>query len=177
MGARRPAPARPEPRAPAPVPRGRGGSSVDAGFTLVEVMAVVVVIVSTASVAVLIRALRVIRDNADGVMAASIARSGVDYLRTLGTTVIPIGLVVGAVPPGQCRARVDPRLLDPKVTIRSTSNWVAVSASARPSAHAVRELTRLSDGVVETVDMVRGSVTAALGDADGARLSEMLEAY
>ncbi len=43
--------------------------------------------------------------------------------------------------------------------------------------HAVTELTRLPDGFVEAVDMVRGSMTAALGDADGARLSEVFEAY
>jgi prepilin-type N-terminal cleavage/methylation domain-containing protein len=98
----------------------------DGGFTLVEVLVAVVVfvVVSSATLAVLIQALRVIRENSDRAMAASIARSQVEYLRSLGTSAIPIGLLVGAVPPGQDASRVDPRLLDPEFTIRTTSNWV-----------------------------------------------------
>lgn len=98
----------------------------DEGFTLVEVLVAVVVfvVVSSATLAVLVQALRVIRENSDRAMAASIARSQVEYLRSLGTSAIPIGLLVGAVPPGQDASRVDPRLLDPEFTIRTTSNWV-----------------------------------------------------
>jgi len=42
-------------------------------------------------------------------------------------------------------------------------------------AHAVAELTRLPDGFLDAVDLVRRSMTSALGDADGARLAEVFE--
>ncbi len=193
------------PRAPASVPRRRGGCSAekdlqrgtsDRGFTLVEVMVAVVifVIVSTATVAVLVQALRVIRDNADRVMAANIARSQVEYLRTLGTTAIPIGLMSGAVPPGQSANRVDPRVLDPKFTIRTTSNWVGFSqtqnacAAAVPGQAYMRVTVEVSspnlsrpvsvDTVIfpETTYQVTGSgsATVALVDQVGAPVSDVL---
>lgn len=184
------------PRVPAPVPRGRGDSSADTGFTLVEVMAAVVVfvIVSTASVAILIQALRVIRDNADRVMAASIARSEVEYLRSLGTTAIPIGLTVGAVPAGQSTARVDARLLDPNFTIRTTSNWVGFSqtqnacTAAAPGQAYMRVSVEVSSQNLAkpvTVDTVvfpetayqvsgSGSATVKLIDQVGSAVSDVV---
>ncbi len=185
------------PRAPASVPRGRRGSSADEGFTLVEVMAAVVifVIISTATVAILIQALRVVRDNSDRVMAASIARSEVEYLRTLGTTAIPIGLMVGPYPAGQSASlRVDPRMLDPKFTIRTTSNWVGLNqsqtacAAASPGQAYMRVTVEVSSQNLPSpvsVDTVifpdsayqvtgAGSATVALVDQVGSPVSDVL---
>ncbi len=41
--------------------------------------------------------------------------------------------------------------------------------------HAVSAITRLPDGFVDAVTLVRRTMTAALGDADGARLAEVFE--
>ena len=195
-GALRPAPARPVPAAPAPVPPGRGGRPGDAGFTLVEVMAAIVVfvVVSTATVAILIQALRVVRENADRVMAASIARSQVEYLRTLGTSNIPIGLTVGAVPAGQSTARVDPKLLDAAFTIRTTSNWVGFDqtenscTAATPGQSYLRVTVEVSSanlGRPITMDTVifpdtsaqvsgTGSATVSVVDQVGAPVSDVV---
>ncbi len=185
------------PRVPAFVPRGRRDSSAEAGFTLVEVMAAVVifVIISTATVAILIQALRVVRDNSDRVMAASIARSEVEYLRTIGTTAIPIGLTVGPYPAGQSASlRVDPRMLDPKFTIRTTSNWVGLNqtqtacAASSPGQAYMRVTVEVSSqnlGRPVTVDTVifpettyqvtgSGSATVALIDQVGSPVSDVL---
>lgn len=40
---------------------------------------------------------------------------------------------------------------------------------------AVAEITRLPDGFIDAVSLVRRSMTTALGDADGARLAEVFE--
>ena len=173
-----------------------GGDRRDAGFTLVEVMAalVVFVIVSTATVAILIQALRVVRENSDRVMAAGIARSQVEYLRSLGTTAIPIGLTVGAVPAGQSAARVDPRLLDPEFTIRTTSNWVGFDqtqnscTASTPGQAYLRvsvEVSSANLGQPITADTVifpdtvtqtsgTGSATVSVVDQAGASVSDVL---
>lgn len=41
--------------------------------------------------------------------------------------------------------------------------------------HAIAEITRLPDGFVDAVALVRRSMTTALGDADGGRLAEVFE--
>lgn len=43
------------------------------------------------------------------------------------------------------------------------------------ATHAVSTLTRLPDGFVDAVALVRRTMTEALGDADGSRLSEVFE--
>ena len=166
----------------------------DAGFTLVEVLAAVVVfvVVSTATIGVLVQALRAVRENSDRSMAASIARSQVEYLRSLGTSAIPIGLLEGAVPPGQDATRVDPALLDPGFTIRTTSNWVGFDqttsscAAATPGQAYLRvsvEVASRNLGVPTTIDTVifpntttsqagTGSATIAIIDQVGRPVSD-----
>ena len=41
--------------------------------------------------------------------------------------------------------------------------------------HAVAQLTRLPDGFVDAVGLLRQSMTQSLGDADGARLAEVFK--
>ena len=70
------------------------GRAPDEGFTLVEVIAAmtVFIIVSTGAIAVLVGALRIVRENADRAVASSIARSYVEDLRTLGADALTPGL-------------------------------------------------------------------------------------
>jgi len=73
----------------------------DEGFTLIEVLAAVFIFiaVSAATIAILLLALRTIDQNNERVLAANVARSQVEYLRTLGASNITPGLTYDQ-PPG-----------------------------------------------------------------------------
>lgn len=87
----------------------------DGGFSLVEVMVAMVIfaVVSTATVTIVIQALRTVRENSERVMAANIARSQVEALRFQGAETIPIGLSEGG-----------PVGMDPAFSVTTTANWV-----------------------------------------------------
>ena len=74
--------------------RGAAARGNDSGFTLMEVMVAlgVFLAVTAATVTILLAALATVRENADRVLAASIARSQVEDLRLAGAEEIPIGL-------------------------------------------------------------------------------------
>lgn len=92
----------------------------DRGFTLVEVMAAmtVFIIVSTASLTILVNSIRTIRENNDRVYAASLARSEVDRLRTLGTYGLVAGVATNQVAVG-----------GKTFTVTTTSMWVPLSST------------------------------------------------
>lgn len=115
----------------------------DAGFTLVEVMAAMVlfILISTTTAAILIQGLSTLRENADRVSAANIARTEIEYLRDLARrdpSIIPIGQFEGPIPPAtdvKFNPDLDPNYLDPILrtsdyTITTTSNWVSFASIA-----------------------------------------------
>ncbi|MDP4805002.1 MAG: carboxypeptidase-like regulatory domain-containing protein [Actinomycetes bacterium] len=89
----------------------------DAGFTLVEVLAAVVVfvVISAATVTLLIQALGTIDDNNERVLAANVARSQVEYLRTIGADNITPGLTYDQ-PPGT----------PPGYVVETSAQWIGV---------------------------------------------------
>ncbi len=100
-----------------------GAVRADDGFTLVEVIAaaVIFVVVSTATLGLLINAIQAVRDNADRVYAAGLARSEVENLRGIGAYGITLGLVTRTV-------------TTPKGTfdISTTSQWVGLNQTTSP---------------------------------------------
>ena len=134
----------------------------EGGFTLIEVLAamVVFIVVSTATVSILILALRTVRENDDRVQAANIARSQVDAMRFLGAASIPKGLTIGG-----------PAGTDSSFTVRTTANWVGlgqqVSAceAAEPGQAYVRVHVEVTSAnlsgpqVIDTVVAPEGSQT------------------
>jgi prepilin-type N-terminal cleavage/methylation domain-containing protein len=119
------------------------------GFTLVEVLAAMFlfVILSTATAAILIQGMTALRENADRVTAANIARSEIEYLRDLARLdpdIIPIGQFTGAIPPATAPEfvsllstdYVDPILLNTDYEINTTSQWVDFASLADPSPDA-----------------------------------------
>lgn len=93
----------------------------DSGFTLVEILVagVVFALTATATVAILITAIRTVRENSHRVYAANLARAEVDRQRELGTAGITIGNVISTstTPMGT-------------FTISTTSNWVGLNQAA-----------------------------------------------
>lgn len=89
----------------------------DEGFTLIEVLAAVFIFiaVSAATIAILLLALRTIDQNNERVLAANVARSQVEYLRTLGASNITPGLTYDQ-PPGT----------PPGYTVETSAQWVGV---------------------------------------------------
>lgn len=89
----------------------------DEGFTLIEVLAAVVIfiVLSTATVSLLLLALRTIDENNERVLVANVARSQVEYLRALGTGNITPGLSYDQ-PPGT----------PPGYTVETSAQWVGV---------------------------------------------------
>lgn len=168
-------------RVRAPVAFRAGG---DDGFTLVEVIAAmaIFVLVSTATVSILILALRTVRENSDRVRAANIAQSQVDQLRFLGAELIPEGLSLGG-----------PIGTDPAFTVRTTANWVGLSQSvsacvaAQPGQSYVRVHVEVSSAnltgpqVIDTVVVPdsgatsdgTGGATVAVVDQLGAPVSDV----
>lgn len=92
--------------------------SDDDGFTLVEILVATLVfaLTATATVAILITAIRTVRENSDRVYAANLARSEIDRQRELGTDFITIGNTTSTTttPEGV-------------FTISTTSNWVGLN--------------------------------------------------
>lgn len=162
----------------------RARAGADEGFTLVEVLAamVVFILVSTATVSILIVALRTVRENSDRVQAANIARSQVDQMRFLGAALIPKGLSLGG-----------PAGTDPRFTVRTTANWVGLSQTvsaceaAEPGQAYVRVHVEVSSAnltgpqVIDTVVVPEsgdtadgtGAATVAVVDQLGAPVSDV----
>ena len=96
----------------------QAASDEDAGFTLVEILVATLVfaLTATATVAILITAIRTVRENSDRVYAANLARSEVERQRELGTDLITIGntTTTTTTPEGV-------------FTISTTSNWVGLN--------------------------------------------------
>jgi len=90
----------------------------DAGFTLVEILVATVVfaLTATATVGILITAIRTVRENSDRVYASNLARSEIEKQRELGTDFITIGNTSSTTttPEGV-------------FTISTTSNWVGLN--------------------------------------------------
>lgn len=90
----------------------------DEGFTLVEILVATLVfaLTATATVGILITAIRTVRENSDRVYAANLARSEVERQRELGTDLITIGNTTSTTttPEGV-------------FTISTTSNWVGLN--------------------------------------------------
>lgn len=162
-----------------------GAMHAEDGFTLIEVIAasVIFVIVSTATLGLLINALRAVRDNADRVYAAGLARTEVENLRGIGAYGITPGLVSRTV-------------TTPKGTfaINTTSQWVGINQTTSPCDVASgtvpgRDYVRVHVeviggriGAAQSVDTIiqprdtsdkvnTGSITAKVVDAVGAPVS------
>jgi prepilin-type N-terminal cleavage/methylation domain-containing protein len=171
-------------------PTSRGptpSSSPDAGFTLVEVLAalVVFVLVAGATITVLIQALRITKDNTDRITAANIARSQVEELRRMGTSVIKPGLTVGGP-----FDTTDPAYA--AYTVRTTANWTAIdqtassclSGTTQPNFMRVHvEVTSPTLTTPEMVDALlqpdiettpTATATIAVTDQDGEPVSDVL---
>jgi prepilin-type N-terminal cleavage/methylation domain-containing protein len=90
----------------------------DEGFTLVEILVATLVfaLTATATVGILITAIRTVRENSDRVYAANLARSEIERQRELGTDFITIGNTssTSTTPEGV-------------FTISTTSNWVGLN--------------------------------------------------
>jgi prepilin-type N-terminal cleavage/methylation domain-containing protein len=90
----------------------------DEGFTLVEILVATLVfaLTATATVGILITAIRTVRENSDRVYAANLARSEIERQRELGTDLITIGNTTSSTttPEGV-------------FTISTTSNWVGLN--------------------------------------------------
>lgn len=122
-------------------PRGpRTPPVADAGFTLVELLAAMFIFaaVSTATVAIIIAALRTVDANNERVLAANVARSQIEYLRLQGAENITPGLSTTA-PPGT----------RPDFTVETTSEWVGLgqTASACEAAQPGQAYLRVSVAV------------------------------
>lgn len=79
----------------------------------------VFIIISTATVAILITAIRTVRENGDRVLASTLARTEIERVRGLGTEAITLGQVTTTVGTGQG-----------EYTVRTTSNWAGLNATA-----------------------------------------------
>ena len=101
-----------------PAPRNESGSRGDDGFTLVEILVATLVfaLTATATVGILITAIRTVRENSDRVYASNLARSEIERQRELGTDLIAIGNTptTTSTPEGT-------------FTISTTSNWVGLN--------------------------------------------------
>lgn len=97
----------------------------DGGFSLVEVIVAmtVLVIVSLATFGVLMTSLSAVRGNNDRVQAASIARTELERLRTLGAAGIPPGLST-------------PDYAATGFAVETTANWVGVDQDTNPCESA-----------------------------------------
>jgi prepilin-type N-terminal cleavage/methylation domain-containing protein len=95
-----------------------GAQSDDGGFTLVEILVATLVfaLTATATVGILITAIRTVRENSDRVYASNLARSEIERQRELGTDLITIGntTTTTTTPEGV-------------FTISTTSNWVGLN--------------------------------------------------
>lgn len=98
--------------------REQSGSSADQGFTLVEILVATLVfaLTATATVGILITAIRTVRENSDRVYASNLARSEIERQRELGTDLITIGntTTTTTTPEGT-------------FVISTTSNWVGLN--------------------------------------------------
>lgn len=96
----------------------RAPRSEDDGFTLVEILVATLVfaLTATATVAILITAIRTVRENSDRVYAANLARSEIERQRELGTDLITIGNTTSTT--------TTPEGI---FTISTTSNWVGLN--------------------------------------------------
>ncbi len=96
----------------------QGAPSGDEGFTLVEILVATLVfaLTATATVGILITAIRTVRENSDRVYASNLARSEIERQRELGTDFITIGNTTSTTttPEGV-------------FTISTTSNWVGLN--------------------------------------------------
>ena len=103
------------------------GSAADEGFTLIELLASVFIFVaiSTATVTIIITALRTIDENNERVLAANVARSQIEYLRLQGAANIQPGLSTQA-PPGT----------RPDFQVETTAEWVGLGQTASACAAA-----------------------------------------
>ncbi len=95
----------------------------DAGFTLVEVVValVIFVLVSTAAVTLLIIGLRTVRENADRVIASSIARGEVEALQAAGAE---------SLTPGTSTRTVTQDGI--AYTVTRSATWVSIDQTADP---------------------------------------------
>ncbi len=163
-------------RRPAPASADR-----EAGFTIVEVIVamLVFVIVSTATIAILVAGLRTIRDSADRVSAATIARSKVEDLRATGANSLTQGVVTETSDDG--RFTVSTETYWVPVTDQSVSSCVVGNnpnlQESRMRAHVEVIGGRLSapqtiDALIQPKDDVPlsnvGSMTVLVRDSDGA---------
>jgi len=99
----------------------RARARPDAGFTIVELLAAMFIFlaISTATVTLIITALRTIDENNERVLAANVARSQVEYLRLQGTANIQPGLTTQA-PPGT----------RPDFVVETSAEWVGLGQTA-----------------------------------------------
>lgn len=104
-----------------------GSPSGDEGFTLVEILVATLVfaLTATATVGILITAIRTVRENSDRVYSANLARSEIERQRELGTDFITIGNATSTTttPEGV-------------FTISTTSNWVGLNQATDACAAA-----------------------------------------
>jgi len=157
-------------------------SKSESGFTLVEVIAAMVIflVVSTAAIGMLLVAIRTVRENADRVQAANIARSQVDAMRFLGASAIPKGLVLGS-----------PSGTDPRFSVATTSSWVGLNQTtsacdaAAPGQAFVRVHIEVSSASLSSPQILdtlvapnanvsvdgTGGLTVAIVDQNNARVS------
>ena len=93
----------------------------DQGFTLVEVIvsALIFVLITTATITIIINSIRTVRENADRVGAANIARSEVDRVRALGAENITPGLTSKSVTTSEGSFNVS-----------TTANWVGLNQTS-----------------------------------------------
>lgn len=92
-------------------------ATADDGFTIVEVIAAMAVflIVSTAAVAILVNGLQAIRENADRVNAAGLARSHLEDLRSRGAETLTAGRTTSTVTQGAVT-----------YTVTTDATWVTI---------------------------------------------------
>lgn len=143
------------PLAPVPVQR----SQRDEGFTLVEVVVALGVFlgVTAASVAVLLSALGSVRENADRVTAANLARSWLEQIRVDDGLSVPVGV-----------SQVE----QAGFTIRTSANYVGVAQEASacdavsPGTDFLRVRIEVSGQELDSPQVIDSVIPAAL-DVDG----------
>jgi prepilin-type N-terminal cleavage/methylation domain-containing protein len=147
----------------------------DDGFTLVEVMVALVLFValSTATVTILIQAMRTVRENSQRVIAANVARSQLEYLRRLGTNGITLGLTTTAAPG-----------ISSDYQVRSTAQWVGLGqqssacSAAQPGQAYVRvtvDVTSPDLAAPVTVNSIIAPSTAVSSSGTGAAAISVID--
>jgi len=134
----------------------------DSGFTLVEILVagIVFALTATATVAILITAIRTVRENSHRVYAANLARAEIDRQRELGTTGIAIGNTTSTSTTSMGT-----------FSISTTSNWVGLNqaagscATSTPGQAYMRVHVEVTGNSISSAE-VSDTLVAPADDAD-----------